>query len=74
VRVDYDRALAERHFDESGFMENAGAMARLIRVELRVARSQIAEWAHIYEKSVLAGELSIDESVDKFLNEEGTSG
>jgi putative phosphoesterase len=74
IRLDYDRALADRHFDDSGFMESGGAMTRLIRVELRVARSQIAEWAHIYEKSVLAGELSINESVDKFLNEEGTSG
>jgi predicted phosphodiesterase len=71
VRVDYDRAAADRHFDDSGFIDDGGAMARLIRVELRVARSQIAEWSHIYEKAVRDGEISLDDSVTKFLSEEG---
>lgn len=71
LRLDYDHDQANRDFDETGFMDNSGAMARLIRVELRVARSQIAEWAHEYEKAVLAGELSLDESVTRFLGEEG---
>jgi putative phosphoesterase len=71
VRLDYDRERAEKDFVETGFMENSGAMARLIQKELRLARSQIAEWATAYEKQVLAGEIEINESVTKFLEDGG---
>ena len=71
VRLDYDRTQADRDFVESGFMDNAGAMARLIRVELRIARSQIAEWVDAYEAQVRAGEIGLAESVTRFLETEG---
>ncbi len=71
VRVDYDRQQAERDFVESGILENGGPLARLMRVELRLARSQIAEWVRAYQEQVMAGELSVDESVTRFLAEEG---
>jgi predicted phosphodiesterase len=74
VRVDYDRQQAERDFVESGLLEEGGALARLMRVELKVARSQLAEWTTAYESRVLAGELGLDRSVDRFLEEQGIAG
>jgi predicted phosphodiesterase len=71
IRLDYDREAVDRDFIDSGFLDSGGALARLIRVELRLARSQIAEWTTAYEAKVRAGELSIEESVERFLAEEG---
>lgn len=71
VRLDYDRQQAERDFAESGILESGGALARLIRIELRHARSQIAEWADEYEKAVMAGGIEIGESVGRFIAGQG---
>jgi predicted phosphodiesterase len=71
VRLDYDRAQAEQDFVDSGILEDGGALARLMRVELRHARSQIAEWVHAYQEAVAAGEIGIDESVSRFVAEQG---
>ncbi len=68
IRLDYDRVQADRDFDDSGFMENSGAFAPLIRRELRTARSSLMEWSIKYEQPVLRGEISIKESVRRFLN------
>ena len=73
VRLEYDRARAERDFVESGFMAEAGPLTRLIWVELRQSRSQIAEWAQAYEPEVMAGHLTVEESVTRFLAAEGIS-
>lgn len=67
VRIDYDRQQAERDFFTSGFLEEAGPLARLILEELRLARSQLYQWTLDYEAAVLAGELSLAESVERFL-------
>jgi len=74
MRLDYDREAVDRDFVDSGFLDSGGALARLIRVELRLAHSQIAEWTTAYEAKVRAGNLSIHESVDQFLAEEGITG
>jgi putative phosphoesterase len=71
IRMDYDRALADRDFAESTLLQEGGALTRLMRVELRIARSQIDKWVEAYEKPVLAGEISLDDSVTKFLESEG---
>jgi putative phosphoesterase len=71
VRLDYDRAQAERDFVDSGMLEEGGPLAHLMRVELRIARSQINEWVTAYEQRVLAGEIGAGEAVDRFLEEEG---
>ncbi|MCS7087497.1 MAG: metallophosphoesterase [Thermoflexales bacterium] len=67
VRLDYNRAQAERDFYETGFLENAGPLARLILRELQLARGQIYSWAQQYEQAVLSGELSLERSVERFL-------
>ena len=66
VRLDYDRQQAERDFEDSGFLDEAGPLARLMLVELRTAHSQLYQWTARYEKAVLAGEISMEQSVQEF--------
>jgi hypothetical protein len=67
VRVDYDRAQADRDFEETGFIEQAGPIALLIRDELAQARSNLFEWTRAYEAAVVAGHMTMAESVTRFL-------
>lgn len=67
VRVDYDRAQADRDFDETGFIDEAGPIARLIRDELAQARSNLFEWTRDYEAAVVAGQMTMADSVTRFL-------
>ena len=67
MRVPYDRQQTERDFFDTGFLAEGGALARLMLQELRLSRSQLFQWALDYEAPVLAGELSIDESVERHL-------
>jgi len=67
VRLDYDRARAERDFYETGFLDEAPGFAHLVQVELRTARSRVYEWLRAYEARVLAGELTMQASVREFI-------
>lgn len=67
VRVPYDRSETERDYVTAGFLDAAGPLAMLMLVELRRARSQLYGWSVAYEKAVLAGELSVAESVRLYL-------
>ena len=67
IRVEYDRAQADRDFDETGFVAEAGPIALLIRDELAQARSNLFEWTRDYEAAVIAGQLTMAESVTRFL-------
>jgi predicted phosphodiesterase len=67
IRLEYDRAQADRDFDETGFIEEAGPVALLIRDELAQARSNLFEWTRDYEAAVVTGQLTMAESVQRFL-------
>lgn len=67
VRLDYDRARAEQDFFETNFIPDGGPLAQVILNELRTAHSRLYRWIITYEAAVLAGELSLQESVDRFL-------
>jgi putative phosphoesterase len=67
IRFEYDRAQADRDFDETSFMQDSGAFAPLIRRELKAARSALMEWSIEFEQPVMNGEMSIEESVRRFL-------
>jgi predicted phosphodiesterase len=67
LRVDYDRAQADRDFDDTGFVEDAGPSALLIRDELAQARSNLFEWTRDYEAAVIAGHMTMAESVARYL-------
>lgn len=67
ARVAYDRAQAERDFVESGFLSEAGPMARMIHRELRECRAHIAPWRRRYMGAVKAGEISVHAAVEAYL-------
>ncbi len=67
VRVDYDRAQANRDYDETGFIDEAGPLALLVRDELDKARSNLFEWTRAYETAVVSGQMGLAESVERFL-------
>jgi hypothetical protein len=67
ARVDYDRAEAERDFFSSGFMDQAGPEAELSLVQFRMMRDVRTLWAANDRNRVLAGELSLAESVRLWL-------
>ncbi|MBI3240866.1 MAG: metallophosphoesterase family protein [Chloroflexi bacterium] len=69
VRPDYDRAQAERDFFDTGFYDEGGALAKLMVRELRIAQSQIGEWTVAWQAKVVAGEIGLEESVERFLAE-----
>jgi hypothetical protein len=48
-------------------MEESGALAPLILNEFHTARSRLYQWAERYEAAVLDGEMTIEESVQRFL-------
>jgi len=67
VRLPYDWMRAERDYVRTGFLDEGGPFARLMLVELQRAQSQLYGWTNRYEQAVLAGELSVQESVDRYL-------
>lgn len=67
VRLPYDRRQTEQDYFDTGFLSGGGPLARLMLLELQHARSQLYQWALTYEASVMAGELSMDSSVERFL-------
>jgi hypothetical protein len=66
IRLDYDRQQAERDFYDTGFIEST-ALAQLVLIELRTARSQLFDWASRYESRILSGEMTMPESVHAFM-------
>ncbi len=70
VRLPYDYARIEQDYKTSGFLDEAGPLAQLMLVELRRAGGLVYRWASRYEKAVLAGEISLENSVRDVLCDE----
>ncbi len=66
-RVFYDRKKARQDFIDSGFMAEAGPLARIILHELTIAVSLLAPFSYFYDEAIKAGDITIDAAVDKFL-------
>ena len=69
VRVDYDLAQAERDFYTTGYLTDAGPLIDLVLIELRLSRSLLYHWAIRYQQPALRGEISMRQSVDRFITE-----
>lgn len=67
IRLDYDQARTEERFHSSGFIPGAGPLADIMLVEFRQARSHIHRWLYQYEPRVLSGEMTMAESVKRYL-------
>lgn len=68
VRLEYDQAAAARDFVETGFIVEAGPLAEIMYVEFQQSRSHIHRWLMTYQSRVLAGEMSIADSVRDYLS------
>lgn len=70
VRIEYDYRQIEGDYVRSGFLAEGGALAQLMLVELRKAHGLIFRWASRYEKAVLMGEMTLEQSVRNILCDE----
>jgi predicted phosphodiesterase len=69
IRLEYDRQQAERDFTDSGFLAEGGMLAQLMLIELQQAHSQLFQWATRFEAPLLAGLISIEDSVRQHIIE-----
>lgn len=67
ARVDYDRSQAEADFHRFGYLEGGGPLVKLVLLELRTASSQLYYWAVRFQDQALAGRISMEESVNRYL-------
>lgn len=63
VRLAYDWHQTERDYENSGFLVHGGPLAQLMLLELRRSGGLIYRWADRYQEKILAGEITLEESV-----------
>ena len=68
IRLSYDRVRAERDYYTTGFIPEAGDLANIMLVEFHQARAHIHRWMWNYQDAVLAGNLSMSDSVQAYLS------
>ena len=68
IRLAYDLDRAERDFHDTGYLENAGPLSQLVKIELLTASSHLYNWAIEFQESALDGKISVHESVRKYLS------
>lgn len=66
-RAEYDLAKAEQDFYTSGFLSEAGSVARLIYEEWKRAYPVVRPWFSEYLDRVLAEELSVEYAVSEYI-------
>jgi len=69
VRFSYDIARAEQDFFSTGYIEGAGPLTRLVLIELQQARSQLFQWTRRFQAQALSGEMSMEETVERSLQD-----
>jgi predicted phosphodiesterase len=67
VRIPYDRDRARADFVDSGYLENASALAKLVLNEFEQARSHLFEWHDRYHSDVLNHKITVSQAVDHYL-------
>jgi predicted phosphodiesterase len=68
--VAYDVAAALRRFRESGYLEAAGPLARLLMRELATASFHLVPFLGVYGAQIDRGEIGLAAAVDRFLASE----
>ncbi len=67
IRLPYDIAQTKQDFIDTGFIENAGPLAKLIQLELEHSLSQLYQWMSRYMDPVLDGEISVEVAAKEYL-------
>lgn len=68
VRLPYDVPAAVAGFKDSGFLDEAGPIARLMLRELELAMPLTFAWEKEYRRAIVAGKISVEASVDAVLS------
>jgi predicted phosphodiesterase len=66
-RIPFDRDRFERDFVDSGFLDEAGPLARVMLAEFRQSRGMMGRWMREYHRAVLAREISVAQAVEQYL-------
>ena len=69
IRLDYDRKETALDFHRSGYMLRTGPMAKLMYAEWKLARSLWPHWQKLYLEKVMAGKITTDLAVKRFLQD-----
>jgi len=67
IRLTYDLENAGRDFHKTGYLENAGPLTQLVKIELLTAASHLYNWAIEYQEPALKGKISVADSVQNYL-------
>ncbi len=67
-RVSYDLEKAKKDYYQTGYLNEAGPLAHIVLREFVRAQSLLYHWSIKYQKAVLEGVISMDESVKAFLS------
>ncbi len=67
IRLNYDHVTAMKQYTDPVFVEGSGPMALLIQDELRQARPHLFSWTRQYMADIMAGEINVAASVDRYL-------
>lgn len=69
IRLDYDRAQAEQDFYDSGYLANGGPLIELVLDEFHAARPNLYQWTLQYHQQIVAGDITLEQSVHNYLSE-----
>lgn len=67
VRLAYDRQRAIADFEQSGFLEQGGALTRLIFREFYEATMHVGPWRQQYLQPIKDGEIAVTDAVERYL-------
>jgi predicted phosphodiesterase len=67
-RVAYDLEKAKMDYFQTGYLNEAGPLAQIVLCELVRAQSLLYHWSIKYQKAVMEGVISMDESAKAFLS------
>ena len=69
VRLSFDREQAARDLHDADFLAGQGPLGQLILMEREQSHSFIPAWRRQYKAAILAGEISLAETVERFLGD-----
>lgn len=69
IRLPYDREQTRRDFFQSGYLHHAGPLVQIFYHEWHTATPRIWLWSQRYEDAVRRGDLTLEESIQRFLAE-----
>ncbi len=65
--LDYDREQTYRAFEDGGFLDGGGPLARVIMKEVETARPHLGPWVRDFGDDVRAGNLSVTQATERYL-------